>query len=301
MVVSIGNYSRETMADIAFSEDRVLYRTGARSVKDMLASELSKFLLASTDLADTFARILMENDADSISDFLRVRNIGVLPADLLEALDRSNGALTEEDEEDSTDEASVIQIVDEHEARFEETPANSVDGAEQGKGDSELPKGGVLHSPPTPTTSPLANSGVHEAASGSQRVPSSNRGIAPAGAPSPTTRTPTPPHNDGSATLTGAPFFPARSMPVGAQGDSGTVETPELARNNQANSLDSGLPAQTPSGSDFAAQTGLSRSHQTTKGPWTGQNRRSHSQPSRTKTGRLLSYAAGPGAADKPL
>lgn len=299
MVVSLGNHSRETTADIALSEDRVLYRTGARSVKDTLAAELSKFLGASTDLADTFARILMESEADSIEDFLRVRNIGALPSDLLEALDRSAGPTTEEDEVDGTDGASVEQPDGEQETTSEEAPAAAEGEAEQGTGGGELPKGAGLASSLTPATTPSGGSGVRGPAHGSQGMPSPKLGTGPAGTPSPAPRAPAPQPNVGSPALSGAPISPTSPSPAGAQGHSGTGGTPGAARNGEASSQGSELPPQTPSGRSSAGQTSSGGSYQPTKRPSAGQLRRGQHQP-RTKTGRLLSYAAGPGEVDQP-
>ena len=81
--VTLAQTSRTTTADIAQSDGNIFIKAGARSIKDLLAAELVKLLAAPLDLADTFARVLMEHDADGIEDFLRVRRIGQLPEDLL--------------------------------------------------------------------------------------------------------------------------------------------------------------------------------------------------------------------------
>jgi hypothetical protein len=184
MAVSLGDYSRETATDIALSEDRVLYRSGARSVKDMLAAELSRFLGVSSDLADTFARVLMESDADSIEDFLRVRSIGALPADLLEALDRSAGPTADVDEADGADGESVEPPDGEQEATSEEEPSVAVREAEQSAGGGELPKGGGLAFSPTPATTPSGGSAVRGAVPGRPGTPNPKAGTDPASVPS---------------------------------------------------------------------------------------------------------------------
>jgi hypothetical protein len=84
--VTLAQTCRTTTADIAPSEGSIFIRTGARSIKDQLAAELCKLLDAPADLADTFTRVLMEEDEDGAEDFLRVRRVGQLPADLLERL-----------------------------------------------------------------------------------------------------------------------------------------------------------------------------------------------------------------------
>ena len=82
MLVSLGTNTRTTMAQIAYDAGRVLYREGCLSVRDRLSAELCKFMGASPDLADTFARILSEESHNAIEEFLAVRNIATLPTDL---------------------------------------------------------------------------------------------------------------------------------------------------------------------------------------------------------------------------
>ena len=287
MVVSIGDYSRDTTADIALSDERVLYRAGARSVKDMLAAELSKFLDVSTDLADTFARILMESDAESIEDFLRVRNIGALPADLLEALDSSAGPAANEDEADGTDGALIEQPDGEQETISEEALATVEVEAEQGVG--ELPKGGDLISSPTPATIHSEDSGQSFAA------PESHGDLGP--------KTAAGPVGPPSSVLSGVQTFPTISLPAGAQIHSWIGGAPGAAHNGEASSQGAGSPPQIPSGSSSGGQTGSERSDQPTKGFSVNRGyklRQGQSQPPRTRAGRLLSYAAGPTEADQP-
>ena len=313
MVVSLGDYSRETTADIALSEDRVVYRTGARSVKDMLAAELSKFLGASTDLADTFARILMEGEADSIEDFLKVRNIGALPSDLLEALDRSPGLTDEEDEADGSDGAFVEQPDWEREASSKDEDRTVAGGeAEHDSGDGDLP-GGLA---PSPTTAPLpsGDSGVRVAAPGIKGTPRPKQGTGPAGdsSPAPAARPPNPtpsptaPHapvhqHDGDRPAqSSGPTSPTNPSPAGAQGQSGAGSTPGAAGNGETSSQGSGLTPKTPSGGSSEVQPGSGGGYKPAKGSSPGQLRRGRPQLPRTKSGRLLSYAAAPGEADQP-
>lgn len=98
--VSLDQTCRTTTAEIAQEENRILFKAGARSLKDRLAFELCKFLGAPEELADTFARVLMEESAESAEDFLKVRNIGLLPPDLQEALDGTAGQLFPAEEEE---------------------------------------------------------------------------------------------------------------------------------------------------------------------------------------------------------
>ncbi len=128
LLVSLGDYSRETTADIALSGDRAIYRIGSKSLKDRLAAEMCKFLDVSVDLADTFARILMEGDAANVDDFLNVRNIGELPADLLAALDGVVEVLVP-----NSADGKEAEVLDEYSGQHElrdEADSNPLDGAE---------------------------------------------------------------------------------------------------------------------------------------------------------------------------
>ncbi len=91
--VALAETSRVTTADIASRDETVFIRAGTRSVTDQLASELCKLLEAPEDLADLFARVLMAQTADDADDFLRIRRIGQLPADLVEGVSGRGGSL----------------------------------------------------------------------------------------------------------------------------------------------------------------------------------------------------------------
>lgn len=90
--VCLGEHLRETTVDAAISDGRFVYRTGASSIKDRLAIELSKSLGAPPESADAFARLLLEEDPRSIEEFLGVRRVGVLPTDLLIAINHLGSA-----------------------------------------------------------------------------------------------------------------------------------------------------------------------------------------------------------------
>ncbi len=278
MVVSLGDYSRETMADIALSGSRVLYRTGTKSVKDLLAAELSRYLGASTDLADTFARILMESADDSIDDFLAVRNIGALPADLLEALDSSAGRTDEIDEKDDLDGRGGTPSEQPDEglgSTFVEAPPVAEQVAEQTmEGGSEPPNRIGLGSSLT-------------------KVPTLSTGSGARGTPAPLL-------NGSSPAVFGTPIPSTSPLSVGAAGAAGAVGTPGAAGNGKASLQDAGLPTQMPSSSPSEGQASYGAGYQPTNNLPTGQLRRGQSKTIRTKTGRLLSYAVGPGEADQP-
>lgn len=309
LLVSLGEYSRETTTDITLSEGRVLYRTGARLVKDMVAAELSKFLGASTDLADTFARILMESEVDSIEDFLGVKSIGVLPSDLLEELDRSTGPTADEAEIAGAESAPTerlnrgCEVVPEEESVVAEGETEPVEAG------AKLSNGGLTSSP-APALTSSGGSGKRGMEPGSQGAPSPSTGIyparsssaaplAPTNAPKhpPTTspRSPAPQVNGDRSAPSGVPPSPASPSPAEPQG--------YLATSGDSVSTHhcvGGSPSRTPSGHLAAGQVDSVKRGQTTKGLSTGESQRGQPQPQRTKAGRLLSYAASPGEADQP-
>ena len=284
--VSLGEYRRETTAEIALSEDRVLYRTGAKSVKDRLAAELCKFLGASTDLADTFARVLMEDDPDSVEDFLKVRNIGGLPPDLFAALDGSAGPQGDEGKNDGADSAPEAGI----DAGQESAPDGEATAADEGAAlqravQGIIPNGGVTPSPAaatapaTPSPAPRPAPSPASGALGAPAVQPGGGGPSPAGA------------------LTTGPKEPSTgaSEPLGLAGDS------SHRGKSGGGALGHVTQPQAPSGGSSTGTSGTALSFTPPKGPSDGsQPRRGQPQPPRTKAGRLMSYAAGPGDADRP-
>ena len=309
LLVSLGDYSRETTVEIALSEGRVLYRTGARLVKDMLAEELSKFLGTSADLADTFARILMESEVETIEDFLGVKSIGVLPSDLLEALDRSIDPTADEAEIAGAESAVTEQLNRECEVVPEEESVVAEGETESVEAGAKLYNGGLTSSHAPALTSSV-DSGKRGMEPGSKGAPSPSTGIhparsssaaplAPTNAPKhpPTTspRAPAPQVNGNRSALSGVPPSPASPSPAGAQG--------HLAKSGDSVATHHGAggsPSQTPSGHFTAGQIDSVRHGQTTKGLSTNESQRGQPQLPRTKAGRLLSYATGPGEADQP-
>ncbi|WP_429407000.1 sacsin N-terminal ATP-binding-like domain-containing protein [Paraburkholderia sp. MM5482-R1] len=314
MVVSLGEYSRETTTDIALSKGRVLYRTGAKSVKDMLAAELSMFLVGSTDLADTFARILMESEVDSIEDFLRIRSIGTIPSDLLEALDRSAGLTAEEVEVEGADGAPGEQLNGAREATSDEEPAATEVDAESPEAGAEQFKGELV-SAPAPASTSSGGAGVRGVGPGSRGTnPSTGTGSSPAPSTastgptvvSKTTPSPAGPHAQASQSNgvkpapSGLPSASANSSPSGAQGRSETDGSLSATSHGESGPQGFASPLLAPSAGSRDTKAGLGGQNQPTNGRFTGRMRRGQSQPPRTKAGRLLSYAAGPGEAGQP-
>ena len=241
MLVSLGDYSRETTADIAMDDGCILYRAGARSVKDLLAAELSRFLGASSDLSDTFARIVMESKPEDVEDFLKVRGIGPLPSDLLKALDQSVPTTTEEDGLDGAHDSIDDQSPDaDDSAGVPDGTSEEVTRVEPFEGEDPTPK-------------PAPSSGVDLTRGRPTQVEVAQ------GHTSPT--------KGGGQPETGETRISDTSL-------GGNIET--MAGGERRTG------ATPPNDSPI------------------GKSRLGQGQPPRTKGGRLLSYAADPGNADKP-
>ena len=252
--------------------------------------------MCSTDLADTFARILMESETDSIEDFLRVRNIGALPSDLLEALYNSAAP----SDEDGTDGTSMEQPEGEQKPTLDETSAATEREVERGLSGGERPKDGGLATSPTPADTPSGGSSVLGTAPGSQGMPSQETGEGQANAPSHTPRPSAHQPRGGSTTPSNAPTSRTSLSAEGGQGHSESGGTQGATQSGEVNSQGSGLPLQPSSGGSSKGLSDSVGSHQPRKGVSPGQSRRGRSQAHKTKVGRLLSYAAGPGEVDQP-
>jgi hypothetical protein len=313
--VSIGDYSRETDADIAPSGKRILYRAGVRLVKDLVASELSKSLGASTELADAFARILMESDVDGIEDYLQVGGIGALPADLLAALDRSSDVESAEQDSDTSDGENPSEAASPthfHGAVADDGDAQPTRGdAQPTRGDADVDLTATSSSisfPPAPmvgapisseeptqngplTVDRTASSDLHLVSSRtpadtsplvttqshSDRHGSPNNGIASAGVSPRTNGNPASEIDSSDKTGTNLPGIrPSTS----AHGNFGRHAPQPFEGLREPSSVGAG-----PTHSD---SFGLK-----------GQQKDSRQQPHRKTSGRLLSYADGPGDDNK--
>lgn len=258
--VTLAGVSRQTSTDIATSGDRVLVRAGARSVKDQLAAELCKLLGAPDDLADTVTRVLMAEDAEGIEDFLRVRRIGPLPADVQVSLTDETGRQSTSDEHDDEPEESA--------------PSSDPDAADSGETEAE--------------SSPLGVGGdVREAETGVRGLGDASGGSKPAQEPEGSAPTPTP---------AGKTKF----EPTGENG-TGKSEPASASRepSGDAPTQSSGSDAEAPERRPNPPYTG----HSGQSGGWSktssSKRDRGRAQQKRTKAGRLMSYAASPGEAQK--
>ncbi len=126
--ITLAEITKTKVADIAHSEGKILIRAKARSIRDQLAMELCKLLEAPAEIADTFARVLVEENSDDVEDFLRVRRIGQLPVDLMQALVGGDDQLTFQDQsggsgEDDQSRSDDEESVEVRSAAEEEPPA----------------------------------------------------------------------------------------------------------------------------------------------------------------------------------
>lgn len=246
--VRLGQTSRNTTADIAQDAGRVLIKTGTRSVNDQLATELCKFLGTSEDRADTFARVLMAEDADSAEDFLKVRSIGLLPLDLQEALDGGVGPLLQGDQQEAAQDTEEDETADEQATDFDEPPTGLRTPAE--------------------VTVPAAMSLGLTMATGPSILGSNTTSETP-------TATPPAAH---------PPAMPSASTPASRnENGAGGGETEHRAPTDASGNF----PHARNWGSTGSA-AGVTK------------YKRGQSQRSRTKSGRLMSYAASPGDSGRP-
>lgn len=310
LAVSLGEYRRETTADIALGDGRVLYRTGSKSVKDRIAAEICKFLGASLDLADTFTRILMENDPDSIEDFLKVRNIGGLPPDLLAALNSSTGSIAEEDGGDEA-ESVTDPSADSGQEPAQEPEPTCADGVIQPAANQNMiSKGSVAISAEQDAGSQMVHS-LRGGASPS-RAGASPKAIEPPTAPKAPSHVPRSASSSGSDVPRAPAVLEGDPMPVG-----GNTTGPAVPSTGEANYVSSegsltlegersgdspgGVPPpQVTSGRSTTDSGGLTSSFTQKKGSFGASHpKQGRSQMRRTKFGRLLSYATGPGDLDR--
>lgn len=108
--VTLNGVKRETTTDVATSGERILLRTGARSLKSQLATEICRLLGATEGLADAVSLILMAEDEEGIDDFLRVRRIAPLPLDIQRSLTGGDWTESVTDDSESAGEQSQLAI-----------------------------------------------------------------------------------------------------------------------------------------------------------------------------------------------
>lgn len=312
LLVSIGECSRRTTADMALTDGHVVYRAGARSLKDMLARELVKHLGASSELSDTFARILMENDVESIEDFLKVTNIGEMPADLWALLHASVDPVADEE---GTSLALDEPIGEREEGTSEEDSAFAGTTENGGSPPGGASSGRVSQQVPASQVTPGKGGGQVEPNTGGAGFLSSTPFLAPKA--SPTLRPiPAQPHSPGlgatglSSTHKREDGQKPASGPLAVK-DFPAAESDNLATRGvnptghpggESTTDSSGAFNKSPHDSPLAGQSGAFKSGSFSTGSDGAGNRpkRGQPQPPRTKSGRLLSYVVGPGDASNP-
>lgn len=297
--VTLAQTCRTTNADVAPSEGSIFIRTGARSIKDQLATELCKLLDAPLELADTFTRVLMEQDEDGAEDFLRVRRVGQLPADLLERL--IDGGAQSPPPEGSADD-QVATVPDE-----EEEPAGAlVTGSE-----IDSPR----HAPAArgqegASTQRLDGQGGTEATAGTTVVPKSVPSAPPATKPltvGPSTSAPQPSPSNAPAESTGSSSGKAlpgsEVRPRDATGGAKRGHQPTDGNGGRAALEGAGQvdePTQGPPSTEPANPLGYHQGSVAKGVPGSSRRTRSQGRKQRKqKSGRLMSYAAPSGAPDQ--
>jgi hypothetical protein len=313
MVVSFAGHSRETAVDLGLTDDRVLYREGAKSVKDMLAAELCKFLGASVDLADTFTRVLMESEGASIEDFLEVRNIGPLPADLLGALDRGH---------EPGMNAQVVESDDHHAGESAETPPEIANDAPLQLSHAEAELGadnyketeGDIGLSRSATSAPIKarrRGGVTDP-SGSDSTGARTEDSKGLPSIALEERSFSAPHSSSPPTATGTPTTPGQRARTDVPGSMATAPMTDVARplttaGDAVASPDverlaptSERPIQLSSRGFSSEPGGLARRGSPKSGTSIAPPSRSErGRQLRRKSGRLLSYVIGPNDHDK--
>ncbi|WP_423600023.1 sacsin N-terminal ATP-binding-like domain-containing protein [Roseateles sp. MS654] len=181
--VTLGDFQTTAKADSAMQDGNILYRTKGSTLKDRIAAELSKYLVASTELADTIVRLLVEESEEDIEEVLRVKGIRALPPDLAAAVMQR----------DLPDEEAADKHPDH--AEQPEVPAEDGQGSDEIEGDehaTEEVEAGAGAAPPADIPSP---------------PPPAAQPPAPHASPTPASQQPAPPAA-ASPTATEAPPAP---------------------------------------------------------------------------------------------
>lgn len=316
--VKLGDFHATSHADAAMAAGRILYRSKATTVKDRIAAELSKYLVGTTELADTFVRMLLEENEDDVEEVLRVRGIGELPGDLAAAVmqrelpsEEGSGNPTEgtaqregspeevepelEDEPDDTppldDEDSEVHLLHSPPRAADVTSPPPVEGQPQ------PPQ--AAPATPAPKAPPSALTNQEPAQSPQSAYPPSaapGPGATPAPGVSLARDTPQPPRAPSGTAGYRPAAVPAASWPTPAP----AADAPPAPAPGSAPpfgwSPTPRVPA--PPSTELAAQPtpspgGAARRPGSPSAP-------KASQPPRGRSGRLLSYVDSPLTVDRP-
>jgi hypothetical protein len=282
--VTVANVSRRATRDIASTGNRILVKRGARLVNDQLASEICKLLGAPDEFADIISRLLRAEDAEDAEGFLSLRRISELPPDV-------EKALWGEKQEASTDSAS--DSVPQVDADAPEELADAGAGGDGVRTDARAPAGGEQSTSATdPRDQEGGGTGLAGRSLGSDEVKSPRQ--APPSSPAqehmpadpkktrPSTEGPVlaPQENDPRATDYNAP-------PSSAQAGAGL--RPQMDADDTAG----------PGKVEPRCDPQLGSRFERSKGGRTGRHARRQGRALRTKSGRLMSYAASPAEAER--
>lgn len=300
--VNLGEYSREMTAAAALGDGgRILYKKGTSFLRDRVATELSKYLGSMADTADAFARVLLEEDTESVEELLRMRDIGPLPEDLATAVMQRELRSSTQSEDDDAQSAPGD----------DELPhVPPADSDEAGAGQEEAPTDGLtadgVNCAPEPHVAPPVGGPVRE-----RQVPPDATPRSEPSAPTPGTKQGVSPRSSAPAPRppAPAPVPTAPTPPAGTEarmpGDLGKP-SPGAWTPRPSLEADSGAPGKAGPGTARGGN-GIASSRQlggSALGLAAGPHRiggglAAGSAPPapRTKKGRLLSYVEGPGSA----
>lgn len=295
--VSLGEFSRNTTADAAMTDGQVLYRAHAKSLKDRVAAQLSKYLVKTVDFADTFARILLENDAEGIEEFLGVIGIGHLPPDLERAVRQRNlptepeiqGTAEESTSDDSISDEPGDASLNESDVAADDTSSTvpalcePTDVATRiGSGAKERP---LFPTSASPMQTPMSGS------ESPNSTPQPSQPSPPSAPATSTASSPRPNHIDALDRGPSARFAPAPSN-GGGEGGFGAHTSPAAS-----------APPSGETPSPIAPTIASPQDGMNLRKPFQGAavppGRTAQLQSPRTKAGRLLSYVEGPADPDR--
>ena len=300
--VTLGEYTRETTAAAALGDGGcVLYRKGTSFLRDRVATELSKYLGSTADTADAFARVLLEDDTESVEELLRMRAIGPLPEDLTAAVmqrelrsathlgddeihsaqgDDGRPPLPRPDSDDAKADLDEVAADGLPPEDLSDTPAPQVaPPVKEGLGEREVPPGAIARSEPSAPTL-----GTEHGLSPSTSAPTQRP---PAPAPVPAAPTPLAAKQPRVPQVSGKPSQSGWTPRLTHEAGSGAPGQVGPGSVLQGASFE---PSKHPNGSAPSPAAGSRR-------PSGGFAAGSTPPAPRTKKGRLLSYAEGPGSA----
>lgn len=318
-LVTLGDLHATTDADCAMAEGNILFRSKTSTLKDRIAAEISKYLVGTSELADTIFRLLLEEGDDDLEEVLQVRGIGPLPDDLAAAVLQRELPDDQASDESAQPDGSQDDVESGNEAEPEEPESDDQLGADESSTADVTPSPtGAPPTPAPPTTPPPP-------AAPAPRAPSPPT-VPPATPPAP--RPPVPP-NGTPTPSTGPPQgapptnrTPPAGGPVWGRPPASGGPAPRPAQATPGGPPPGSTPASPPpTGSPPAGAPTFGL-----RGPWTlsppaapgeppslppphfggGTRRPGRTRPPlgrktrRARTGRLLSYVEGPSDPNRP-